>query len=104
MPWWLGRMDEHKEKLGAMVPWLKRTPTEIFKSQVYVGCEPFEDPLFEWAVETLGDDNLVLATDQPHWDSLPPGAAVAPVLESKKLSEKTKEKVLGGNAATLLGI
>lgn len=104
MPWWLGCMDEHHEKLGAMVPWLKRCPSEIFKAQVYVGCEPFEDPLFEWAVEALGDDNIVLATDQPHWDSLPPGGAVAPILGSAKFSESTKQKVLGGNAVALLGL
>lgn len=104
MPWWVGRMDEHYEKLGAMVPWLNTPPTEIFKRQVYVGCEPFEDPLFEWAVETLGDDRMVLATDQPHWDSLPPGGAVAPIAQSTKFSESTKKKVLGGNAAELLGL
>ncbi len=104
MPWWLGRMDEHHEKLGHLVPWLKRRPSEIFKQQVYVGCEPFEDPLFEWAVEALGDDNLVLATDQPHWDSLPPGGAIGPVLQSTRLSETAKQKVLGGNAAALMGL
>ncbi len=103
MPWWLGRMDEHHEKLGHLVPWLKRRPSEIFKEQVYVGCEPFEDPLFEWAVETLGDDNMVLATDQPHWDSIAAGGALKPILESQRLSESTKRKILGGNAAALVG-
>ena len=104
MPWWLGRMDEHFEKLPHLVPWLKTRPSEIFQRQVYVGCEPFEDPLFEWAIEALGDDNMVLATDQPHWDSIPPGGAIKPVLESTKLSESTKRKILGGNAAALMGL
>ena len=104
MPWWVGRMDEHFEKLPYLVPWLKMKPSEYFQRQVYLGCEPFEDPLFEWAVETLGDDNLVLATDQPHWDSIEPGGAVKPVLESTVFSEETKRKVLGGNAAKLIGL
>ncbi len=81
-------------------PELKMAPTEYFKRQVYVGCEPFEDPLFEVAVELLGDDNLVLATDTPHWDSALPEESIKPVLKSTRLSEQTKQKVLGGNAAT----
>ena len=103
MPWWLSRMDEHYEKLPHLVPWLTMKPSEYFRRQVYVGCEPFEDPLFEWAVELLGDDNLVLATDTPHWDSSLPEESIKPVLESPRLSETTKHKVLGANAAHLLG-
>ena len=74
MPWWLSRMDEHFEKLPHLVPWQKRKPSDIFNESVYVGCEPFEDGLFEWAVEYLGGDRLVLATDSPHWDSSVAGA------------------------------
>jgi predicted TIM-barrel fold metal-dependent hydrolase len=96
-------MDEHFEKLPFLVPWLKRKPSEYFQRQVYVGCEPFEDPLFDWAVEFLGDNNLVLATDTPHWDSALPENSIRPILESPRLSEQTKAKVLGINAAQLLG-
>lgn len=102
MPWWLARMDEHFEKLPHLVPWLKMKPSDYFKRQVYVGCEPFEDPLFEWAIELLGDDNLVLATDSPHWDSAKPGEVTKPIIESKRLSEESKRKILGTNAAALL--
>ena len=91
-------------KLGDFRSNLTMAPSEYFRRQVYVGCEPFEDPLFELAAELLGDDNLVLATDTPHWDSSVPEAAVRPVLESTKLSESTKHKVLGLNAAKLLGL
>jgi predicted TIM-barrel fold metal-dependent hydrolase len=104
MPWWLGRMDEHYEKLPHLVPWLQMEPSEYFKRQVYVGCESFEDPHFEMAIEVLGDDNFVLATDNPHWDSAPPGEVTKPVFESTRLSEATKRKVLGGNAASLIQV
>ena len=96
MPWWLSRMDEHWEKLPHLVPWQKRKPSDIFNQSVYVGCEPFEDGLFEWAVEYLGGDRLVLATDrmaymippvvQERWyrldpaDNLAIGLAIAIVL------------------------
>ena len=50
----------------------------------------------------LGDDNLVLATDTPHWDSSPPGEVTRPILESNKLTEENKRKILGENAAGIL--
>ena len=104
MPWWLSRMDEHYEKLPHLVPWLKKKPTEYFHQGVYVGCEPFEDALFEWAIEYLGGDRLVLATDSPHWDSSLPGQVTGPVAKSTKISEENKRKVLGENAINLLGL
>jgi predicted TIM-barrel fold metal-dependent hydrolase len=104
MPWWLSRMDEHWEKLPHLVPWQKRRPTDIFNQSVYVGCEPFEDSLFEWAVEYLGGDRLVLATDSPHWDSSQPGRVTGPISRSTKISHENKRKVLGENAINLLGL
>ena len=104
MPWWLSRMDEHYEKLPHLVPWLKMRPTDYFNRQVYVGCEPFEDFLFEWAVEYLGGERLVLATDSPHWDSSKPGEVTKPIAESSRISEDNKRKVLGENAIKLLGL
>jgi predicted TIM-barrel fold metal-dependent hydrolase len=104
MPWWLSRMDEHWEKLPHLVPWQKRKPSDIFNQSVYVGCEPFEDGLFEWAVEYLGGDRLVLATDSPHWDSSQPGQVTGPISASTKISQENKRKVLGENAINLLGL
>jgi len=104
MPWWISRMDEHWQKLPHLVPWLKRRPTDIFNQSVYVGCEPFEDGLFEWAVEYLGGDRLVLATDSPHWDSSQPGRVTGPISASTKISQENKRKVLGENAIELLGL
>ena len=104
MPWWISRMDEHWQKLPHLVPWLKRRPTDIFNQSVYVGCEPFEDGLFEWAVEYLGGDRLVLATDSPHWDSSQPRRVTGPISTSTKISQENKRKVLGENAIELLGL
>jgi predicted TIM-barrel fold metal-dependent hydrolase len=104
MPWWVGRMDEHFEKLPSLVPDLEMKPSEYFRRQVYVGCEPFEDALFDWAVEMLGDDRLVLATDMPHWDASQPAATLGPILDNQRISSTSKHRILGQNAAGLFGL
>ncbi len=97
-------MDEYYEKLPHFVSWLKKKPTEYFNQGGYVGCEPFEDALLEWAVEYLGADRLVLATDSPHWDSSQSGQVTALVAKSTKISEENKRKILGENTINLLGL
>lgn len=101
-PWWLSRMDEHFERLAHMVPALTMKPSDYFRRQVYIGCEPCLDPMFDWSVDLLGDRNLVLGTDTPHWDAAPAAEAIKPLLESQKLSEASKARILGGNAAAVL--
>jgi predicted TIM-barrel fold metal-dependent hydrolase len=101
-PWWLARMDEHYERLPHMVPTLHMSPSDYFRRQMFIGCEPCLDPLFDWAYELLGDQHLVLGTDTPHWDAAPAPEAITPLLESPRLSLESKARILGGNAARLL--
>lgn len=101
-PWWLARMDEHHERLPHMVPILKMKPSDYFRRQVYLGCEPCLDRLFDWAFDLLGDGNLVLGTDTPHWDAAAPADAIRPLLESQRLSAQSKARILGANAAEIL--
>ena len=67
-------------------------------------ANPSKTGLFEWAVEYLGGDRLVLATDSPHWDSSVPGQVTGPVAKSTKISQENKRKVLGENAINLLAL
>ena len=101
-PWWLERMDSHYEKLPYLVPWLKMKPSDYFRRQVFLGCEPYHDTLIETTVECLGDGNLVLTSDYPHWDALQPGSQTRAIVESPRLSEKSKRKILSENAAAIL--
>ncbi len=64
--------------------------------------DPFYDRLFDWSLAQLGDNNLVLRTDTPHWDAAPPAEAIKPILQNQRLSSESKEKILGANAAKLL--
>jgi uncharacterized protein len=101
-PWWLSRMDEHYERLPHMAPALTMRPSDYFRRQVYLACEPCLDRLFDWSLPVLGDENLVLGTDTPHWDAAAPAEAITPILTNKQLSEASKQRILGRNAIELL--
>jgi predicted TIM-barrel fold metal-dependent hydrolase len=102
LPYWLWRMDEHHEILPFQVPWLKMKPSEYFRRQCYVSCEPDEDNLAA-TVRAVGEDRIVFASDYPHWDSTFPGATRA-ILENSEITAEAKKKIMGENARRLLGI
>jgi predicted TIM-barrel fold metal-dependent hydrolase len=101
-PWWLSRMDEHYAHLAHMVPTLTMRPSDYFRRQVWLACEPGLDRLFPWAFPLLQDQHLVLGTDTPHWDAAPPEEAITPILASSELTEEQRQQILGGNALELL--
>lgn len=102
LPYWLWRMDEHYEKLRFQVPWLKMKPSEYFRRQCYISCEPDEDNLGA-IVQSVGEERVLFASDYPHWDSIFPGAPKA-LLDRTDLSIEAKRKILGENALRLLGV
>ncbi len=70
--YWLDRMDSHYEKMGSMVPWLKKRPTEYFMEQCYLSLDPDERTL--GAMCALGlDRNILWGSDYPHFDCTYPG-------------------------------
>jgi len=102
MPYWLWRMDEHYEKLPHLAPWLKMKPSEYFQRQAWISCDP-DEATVPMAVELLGEDKVLFASDYPHWDRVFP-RTVKERSDNPKLSPSAKRKVLGENAARLLGI
>jgi predicted TIM-barrel fold metal-dependent hydrolase len=100
LPYWLWRLDEHHEILPFQVPWLKRTPSEYFRRQCYISCEPDETRLGE-VVEAIGADRVLFASDYPHWDAKLSGSPQA-VIDRSDLSPEAKKKIMGENAARLL--
>jgi predicted TIM-barrel fold metal-dependent hydrolase len=101
LPYWLWRMDEHREILPFQVPWLKLKPSEYFRRQCYVSCEPDEDNLAA-TVQAVGEDRILFASDYPHWDAIFPGATKA-ILDNDGISPSAKKKIMSGNAQKLLG-
>jgi len=104
LPYYLDRMDEHWEKRGEFeAPHLTKKPSALFReSPIYVSLEA-EEGLLAAAVEYVGDDHFLYASDIPHWDNEFPKNLVA-VREHTALSRETKEKILYRNAQALFGI
>jgi uncharacterized protein len=102
MPYWLERMDRDFAHLGWYAPSLKLKPSEYFERHCFVSCDPDEETLAS-VTETVGDDNLLFASDYPHFDATFPGA-VAAVANRDEISESAKMKILGMNAAKLINL
>ncbi len=102
VPYWLERLDEHMEKWSFATRPLPHAPTEYFQRQCFVSCEPDERTL-PAVISTLGDDQVVFASDYPHPDAIFPGA-VAALTDRGDLSLETKTKILATNPALCFGL
>ena len=103
VPWWLYSLDEHEEKMGDKERFgLKLAPSEYFRRQCYVSVDP-DEKLVRYAIESIGDDNLVFSTDWPHDDSSYPNATQT-LLELDGVSVDSKRKILWDNCARLYGL
>jgi len=71
--YWLGRLDNHFEKLGTMTPWNKLKPSEYFSRQCFVAYEPDENTI-RYLVDAGLERNLLWGSDYPHFDCHSPGA------------------------------
>ena len=102
LPFWLWRMDEHWEHREKVVKErLPLTPTEYFKRQCYASVEADEYP-GKYAVDWLGDDNIVFSTDYPHPDTRYPRSVET--LISLPLPQESTRKILWDNCARLYGL
>jgi predicted TIM-barrel fold metal-dependent hydrolase len=104
LPYYLDRMDEHWEKRGEYeAPHLTKKPSALFReSPLYVSLEA-EEGLLPAAVEYVGDDHFLYASDIPHWDNEFPKNLIE-LRAHPDLSRETKEKILYRNAQALFGL
>jgi predicted TIM-barrel fold metal-dependent hydrolase len=99
--YWLERMDRDYDKLGFLVPELKRKPSEYFARQCWICFEPDEKTMGV-AAQLIGEDRIIWASDYPHFDA--ESNCVATITERTDLSESAKRKILGENAAKLYNL
>jgi predicted TIM-barrel fold metal-dependent hydrolase len=104
LPYYLHRLDEHWEKRGEFeAPHRTMKPSQLFRqSPIWVSLEA-EEHLLPEAVEFVGDDHFLYASDIPHWDNEFP-KNLHLIRDHKRLSRETKEKILYKNAQALFGI
>lgn len=102
LPWLLWRLDEAWELEGDVdMPELTMPPSAYFKRQCVASVEPDETPA-RYAIDFLGNDNLVYSTDYPHGDSRYPHATES--FLKLPLSDEDKRKILWDNCARFYAV
>lgn len=102
-PYWLARLDDHYEhpKLGKRLSGLTMRPSDYFRRQCVVTCDP-GDHTIPLAVEGIGAERILFATDYPHFDSST--GAVKAFLAIGGLSEADRRMILWQNSLAFYGI
>ena len=100
-PYWMERMDDEYDKRGEIeAPVLKKKPSEYVRAgKIYFSCEA-DEWLLAQALKLVGENQIVYASDYPHWDNSYPGS-IAEIRERGDLSDAQKKKVLADNARRL---
>jgi uncharacterized protein len=99
LPFWAARLDELAEMSRHALPPLKQKPSEYIRGPRYfqsIQLHEGEQSL-RHAIEVLGADTLMFATDYPHSESWFPKSVEA-VLGWTSLSETARRKLLWENA------
>ena len=101
IPYYLDRLDEHWEKRGKYeMPLLKKKPSDLVReSQIYFSLEAGESQLAH-AIDYLGPEHFIFASDIPHWDAEFPGN-LEHLRSHPDLSTDVKQKILYQNAKQL---
>jgi len=94
------RLDKIWHRLKVETPHLKRLPSEYIHDHVWLTTQPMEEPAKREqvldAIDWIGWDRLLFATDYPHWDYDDP-TQVLPM----PLPEQRRRDFFFNNAMTL---
>jgi len=104
VPFFMDRLHEHWEKRGDWIEngW-RRDPREYLdRGQIYVSCEP-DETILPAVIDACGDDFILYASDYPHWDGEFPESS-RPLRTRTDISERSRRKILAGNARRLFGL
>jgi predicted TIM-barrel fold metal-dependent hydrolase len=102
-PYWAERMDDEYAKRAPEAPALEKKPSDYIRGgNVYFSCEA-DEWLMPQALKLIGDNQIVWASDYPHWDHSFP-QSIDEIRERGDLTETQKRKVLNDNARRLYGL
>ncbi len=104
LPYLLGRMDatHHRYYDSVRDHRLSSLPSEIFRRQMYVSFE--DDPIGVAAIEAIGAENVMWASDYPHGDTTFPDSRGAVERFFEGADPGLLRRVARDNAARLYGI
>jgi len=99
LAFWASRLDEQAEMSQHALPRLKRKPSEYIRGpQYFQSIQLHEGELsLRQAIEAIGEDTLMFATDYPHSESWFPKSVDA-VLKWTTIPESARRKLLWENA------
>jgi aminocarboxymuconate-semialdehyde decarboxylase len=101
LPYLAERCDRGYEAFADCRQNISKPPTEYFK-QFYYDTVNFNPDAIEFAIKFAGADHILAGSDYPHQiGSIP---KMLSSLSTIDVSEEQRRKILGGNAAGLLGL
>jgi hypothetical protein len=100
-PYWMERMDDEYAKRGEIeAPALRKKPSDYVRSgKIYFSCEA-DEWLLPQALKLVGENQIVYASDFPHWDHSFPGS-IDEIRNRGDLTDAQKKKVLADNCRRL---
>ena len=102
MPPLVWRLDKLWKRLKDETPHVKHLPSEYVRDRVWLTTQPMEEPRPRHhvldAIEWIGWDKLLFATDYPHWDYDDPMHALPLPIE-----ETRRKDFFLGNALRVYG-
>ncbi len=103
VPFWMEHMDEEYEFRPFDAPLLKAKPSEYMTcGRVFVSCEP-EEKTLRYVPEFFPADNILFASDYPHWDGQFPDA-VSTLADRTDIGDGLKRKIFFDNPQRFYGI
>jgi predicted TIM-barrel fold metal-dependent hydrolase len=102
-PYWMERMDDEYAKRAEEAPALRKRPSEYIRSgSIYFSCEA-DEWLLPQAVKFCGENQIVYASDFPHWDHSYPGS-INEIKDRGDITDAQKRKILADNTRRLYGL
>jgi aminocarboxymuconate-semialdehyde decarboxylase len=101
IPYLAERLDRGFEAFSECRKNISRPPSEYLK-QFYYDTVNFDPAALELAVSFAGPEHILAGSDYPH--QIGSISKMLRSLKAMRVSEEGKQKILGGNAAKLLGI
>jgi len=106
LPYMMFRLNKEVSMRRNEAPLLKKSPEEYIRDCFFVASQPIGEPNkarhLEQIISIIGTNNIMLATDYPHWDFDNPDTIDAQIQSSYPDDEH--EKILSGNAIRAFGL